>query len=127
MDFYIDSIMEESATIVKLLVLGNFKVGKTYLIRHIAQQPLGDSYEPTFGVVFTKATYSHYRFLIVKTKTVGSWWLFHLHRHRQSLHPLRGRYFSLIFRLEARVMGELCGMDAVDTCYKAVFTCGNRV
>ena len=49
--------MESVPRLLKLLILGDFRVGKTHLIRGITLQPQVLDYQPTFAVVFSKTDF----------------------------------------------------------------------
>jgi len=51
------STMESVPHLLKLLILGDFRVGKTHLIRGITLQPQVLDYQPTFAVVFSKTDF----------------------------------------------------------------------
>ena len=51
--------MEPELRLIKLLLLGDFRVGKTRLLRSLLGDSTYQEYEPTFGVVYTGKDFEH--------------------------------------------------------------------
>ena len=81
--------MDASPRLLKLLILGDFRVGKTHLIRTITKQSQVFDYEPTFGVVFSKTDFltasETWRLLLVRYNVVGSRRLSGVYRYSEGV------------------------------------------
>lgn len=82
--------MDTSPRLLKLLILGDFRVGKTHLIRAVTRQPQVFDYEPTFGVVFSKTDFltdsETWRLLLVRYSAVGGRRLSSVYRYSEGIY-----------------------------------------